>query len=254
MLRPVTHAAITFALPWAVTSCTPFGGTDVTPASDAAPAPDASALDGGGTTSEAGAPPASCADLLHQSPTLAGKSGKYVVASGAVYCDMTTDGGGWTMIGRSAAGGTGAFGWSQQAGSIDDDTKPYSYDLLHNPFPFTDILIGGVTSGKTWGPNAFKVPAPPGFVVSAAKMTVPIAMPAQMAVGTCKPTAGRGWMFNFMGLTDDGQHRFWFCDQTNNNGTGLLAGGWNLAAACCGGNDCDRSAELQGKQGMIFVR
>jgi hypothetical protein len=66
--------------------------------------------------------PTSCKDALALDP--AAKSGLFTVdtdgpgarAPFVVHCDMSTDGGGWTLIARSVAGASGAFGWGSGAG------------------------------------------------------------------------------------------------------------------------------------------
>lgn len=58
-----------------------------------------------------------------------------------VYCDMEMDGGGWTMVWRSATGSSWNFSWSTSTGNVLETNRAYSLSLVQNPISFSDILI-----------------------------------------------------------------------------------------------------------------
>ena len=195
-------------------------------------------------------------DKLGIEPT----SGAYEFGSpnGAVvvYCDMITDGGGWTLVGRSVAGGfDNYFGWQYDRGEVIDDTQPYSLNLILYPIVFTEILIGEYSVAKTWGDSLHVVGAPPDYVNAqdANKADTPY-MRKIGAVGCAPPsvkmlqTGGYTYLFN----------AFHFTGKTANCGDdpGLRVDGFLFYDPdfCPIAIDCPTSGDLHGKQGMIMVR
>ena len=104
--------------------------------------------------------PASCFDILSSDPETA--DGVYAISrytddgtsSRQVYCDMTTDGGGWTLVGRSIDWAS-PFGWTSTTGFVHDDSGAYSLDA--SDVPFTEVLVGARDAGKSWSNNVYKL-------------------------------------------------------------------------------------------------
>ena len=105
----------------------------------------------GGTTCVAGActPLASCAAILARFPTAT--SGTYSIdpdGTGAafgtipVYCDMSTDGGGWTMVYKLTSGVAGEPSRLWNGAAVNDDAAAY-LNIGRNTGHFVSRLLGG---------------------------------------------------------------------------------------------------------------
>lgn len=77
--------------------------------------------------------PQNCADHLHGGQTTTGLYNVFLraddITGKVVYCDMDTDGGGWTVIQRRGQFGNGAYyfyrNWTEYATGFGDPTKEY---------------------------------------------------------------------------------------------------------------------------------
>lgn len=181
----------------------------------------------------------SCKEILARDPSTRGKSGAYSLD---LYCEMVLDGGGWTLVGRSAKGGNGPFGWTSNAGTIADLTKPYSKDVVGAGLVFSEVMI----ADRDPTTRAYKHPVPADFLthtndrIRSGKIVT--------LLGDCAPVPPPS-MLNYIGETgftdtfffrdidDDYQHR------------GLRPDKWDLAYSTC-----LLGASLDEKQGLIFVR
>ena len=111
-------------------------------------------------------------ELLEKYPAQAGKNGYYYLYPDGirgsrgrlVWCDMTTDGGGWMLVARSHATGTPTtWGWlGNQEGDVKNFTQPYQAgwgQYWKDNTSFTSFIFGNRinVNNNNWGPFIYKV-------------------------------------------------------------------------------------------------
>jgi hypothetical protein len=115
-----------------------------------------------------------CKDIIDNYPQIAGYDGLYWVYPGGptstpyqVYCDMTTDGGGWMLVARShptTVNYNGEnWGWKGGTiGSINDFSQAYQLgwgEIWNGNATFTSYIFGNqrLNVDNSWGPFIYKV-------------------------------------------------------------------------------------------------
>lgn len=213
---------------------------------------DSGAADAGRTdaaVADAG-PASSCADVLQRDPSRAGHDGIYVIVptkNGPAFdvaCDMTTAGGGWTLVGRSAASATTSapFGWSTQTGDVNSAAAPYSLDVATVGLTFGEVLVASRVSDTSAVDAGFTFRVPADFMNHQTTSIATSDVTSVTAACTSPPV-----MLTYAGYVATNNH-FYFRDYPADTDFGLFANGYNLNFADC------RSGMLQATQGSIYVR
>lgn len=199
--------------------------------------------------------PQSCHEIQLDNPGAA--SGRYEIAPAnatmetpiVVYCDMVTDGGGWTLVARSVGGGfdQGQFGWGSERGDIEDPSIPYSLNAKAAGLEFAQVLVGNQGAGFDWGGHVYRFDVDPGFLEldDAAVDTKNLVT----ITGDCEGPA----MLEHTGYTAD-TRVYWFRDETGFERFGLWHDGFDMYGPWSELSPCGHGADLHGDQGMIMVR
>lgn len=75
----------------------------------------------------------------------------------SVYCNMTMDGGWWTLVWRSVSSVTSSTFWFTSSGwKVTDDSIPYSLNVQNVWIKFNEIMFGNYVSGKDLGELVYK--------------------------------------------------------------------------------------------------
>lgn len=204
-----------------------------------------------GTTGEPVEGPRSCAEILLEDPSA--ETGEHTIVrqrDGAritVWCEMAVDDGGWTLVARSASGGSpGAFGWGVARGTVGEESQPYSLDAMDLELPFTEVLIGRRREFATLEQNAYVIEVPEGFLDDYRLQAFPTEG-VRTVLGNCDPQGGPE-MMRWLGHTEDEQNYF-FRDFPENHEWGLFSNRLRTLY-----EDCENGGELHDEQGAMFVR
>jgi hypothetical protein len=224
------------------------GSSDAQVADAAAPDADAGRSDGGPRSG------VTCKAILAADPTAV--SGFYMIDlpkpdAGAgsmreVYCDMTTVGGGWMLIARSAPGALSRtpFGWGIDEGNARILALPFSLDVIRSKVVFNEALIGSIDSAKAFM-QVYQFEVQPELFALLGNSTAPTNM--TRVSGPCANNAP--YLLNRFGYTGVIDH-FFFYNSPDNSGSGFYPGGFSLFDP-----KCDENGMLgNGIQGALFVR
>jgi hypothetical protein len=220
------------------------GGSSTGSSSGTPPEPDTS-------TGEPPAPPTahSCKEILDMDPSA--RTGAHSILRTSddvvveVWCDMTVDGGGWTLVGRSAPGPEQPFGWGLLRGMVGDEQEPYSLDAIDVALPFTEILVGQHMGFATLVEHAYAMAVPQGFLADYADAPYEYD-DVRTVIGDCDPDP---WpdMLRYGGYTD--ADWFHFRDVSQEMPYGLLSNGFWVFY-----ENCHQGGDLNDQQGAVFVR
>ena len=161
-----------------------------------------------------------------------------------VWCELSLVGGGWTLVGRSALGGSGNFGWKVNTGSVNDTANPYSFNVEDSLLTFSKVLMVATVQPQ----QAYTVMVPPNFLAMYTTDSFNTTGALTYELGDCMATTPG--MLLFMGETNHNGSFFWR-NQSMFSGAdyGLNPAGFSLLES-----NCNTGGGLHGKQGAIYVR
>ncbi len=205
------------------------------------------------TTGEPSRWPASCGEVRDLGGAT---SGVYTIAHPVdvgqpltVWCEQSVADGGWILLGRSVEDARDdAFGWTTSRGSLADDAAPYSLGPAALQLPFTQLLLAIHDGDKTPVEHIYALTVPVGFPAgfddhSELNTTI------DTLLGDCAPPGGPE-MLRWLGYTA-ATDRFRLRDKQDDLSDlfGLRSDGYQLNY-----DDCLKGAQLNGRQGLIYLR
>jgi len=201
------------------------------------------------TTGDPGPTARSCAEILDEDPEAPTGIHSIVRSDDAVeevWCEMELDGGGWTLVGRSAPGPEqDSFGWGQSLGMVGVEGDPYSLNAADVGLSFEEILIARSTEFATPVENAYVIEVPESFLADHPDDAFEHES-LRVVLGGCDP--GSVSMLRWVGHTTL-DSTFFLRDYADRGTYGLRSNGFNLVH-----NNCSQGAELNNQQGALFVR
>jgi len=203
-----------------------------------------------GTTGEPPPTAYSCQDILDADPSA--PTGIHSILRTSddavieVWCDMAVEGGGWTLVARTAEGPVVPFGWGVSQGTLGEEEDPYSLDAVDVELPFTQILVGAREDFATLIDHAYVMDVPVGFLEDYGTQAYQHDGAATV-IGDCDPDPGPE-MLRWVGYTDN-EDCYFFRDNSGDDSYGLYSNRmWTLY------DNCQQGGQLDDVQAALFVR